>query len=77
MMAVAPDRQGRGHGAALLERVLARETAAAPGVPTVLTTHLPRNLAFYERAGFEVVDERRLQPPDSDEYTVWSMRRPA
>jgi len=77
MMAVVPDQQGRGHGTALLERALARETAAAPGVPTVLTTHLPRNVIFYRRAGFEVVDERQLQPPDSDGYTVWSMRRPA
>ena len=71
MMAVAPDRQGRGEGGRLLERVLASATAA----PIVLTTHLAINVAFYQRAGFIVVDERTLQPPGADPYPVWSMRR--
>jgi GNAT superfamily N-acetyltransferase len=75
MMAVSPDQQGRGHGARLLERILTCETACAPELPAVLTTHLPRNVVFYQRAGFQVVDERWLQPPGSEGYTVWSMRR--
>jgi GNAT superfamily N-acetyltransferase len=75
MMAVSPDQQGRGHGAALLEQILARALVSAPRAATVLTTHLPRNLVFYQRVGFELIDEQRLQPPDHDPYTVWSMRR--
>jgi ribosomal protein S18 acetylase RimI-like enzyme len=75
MMAVAPEQQGQGHGALLLDRMLATNTAGAPTVPIVLTTHLPRNVAFYRRAGFRVVGERMLQPPDAAAYTVWSMRR--
>jgi len=75
MMAVAPDRQGHGHGAQLLDQILTRELAKAPGVPTVLTTHLPRNLVFYRRAGFEVVGEEVMHPPNGEPYTVWSMRR--
>ncbi|HMI90700.1 MAG TPA: GNAT family N-acetyltransferase [Polyangiales bacterium] len=77
MMAVSPDRQGRGHGAALLEQILSRELASTPGAATILSTHLPRNLVFYQRAGFAVIDEQRLQPPGDEPYTVWSMRRPA
>ena len=75
MMAVAPERQGRGHGARLLEQILECETARAPDLPAVLTTHLPRNVVFYQRHGFEVADERGLRPPGSDGYTVWTMRR--
>jgi hypothetical protein len=75
MMAVAPEQQGRGHGSRLLERILARELTRAPGIATVLTTHLARNLVFYQRAGFELIGEQIMQPPDSEPYTVWSMRR--
>lgn len=75
MMAVAPEQQGRGHGAALLDQILTREIAAAPTLPIILTTHLPRNLVFYQRAGFEAVDERELEPPAAAKYTVWTMRR--
>ena len=75
MMAVAPEQQGRGHGARLLAQILDRASAAQPAVPAVLTTHLTINLEFYRRAGFEVSDERTLHPPDGEPYTVWSMRR--
>jgi GNAT superfamily N-acetyltransferase len=75
MMAVAPEQQRRGHGAALLQQILARETATAPTLPIVLTTHLPRNVVFYQRASFDVIDERELEPPGAPKYTVWTMRR--
>jgi GNAT superfamily N-acetyltransferase len=71
MMAVAPEHQGQGVGSRLLAQVLGASNAAQ----TVLTTHLPRNLVFYRRHGFEVLSERTLQPPRSHAYTVWSMRR--
>lgn len=73
MMAVAPERQGQGRGSLLLSALL-------DGVahPVVLTTHLPQNLVFYGRFGFETVGEETLRPPDgAPGWTVWSMRREA
>jgi len=74
MMAVRPDRQGQGLGSRLLEHLLA-DTADLTKMPGVLTTHLPENVVFYQRAGFDVVDERTLAPPNGLRYTVWSMVR--
>lgn len=75
MMAVGPDQQGTGLGTTLLKDVLGR----CPGNgchPTVLTTHEPRNVTFYTRAGFELVEKRQLRlRPDSQPYDVWCMRR--
>ncbi len=75
MMAVAPEHQGRGVGSHVLTRVV--EASATPGSQrqTVLTTHLERNVTFYERHGFQLLSKRTLEPPDSHLYTVWSMRR--
>src|SRR4051812_17115598 len=74
MMAVLPEHQGRGLGTHLLSRVLAASAGAGGLRRTVLATHLDRNVAFYERHGFELLSQRTLQPPDSHSYTVWSMR---
>ena len=76
MMAVSPQMQGRGVGGELLTQVLgdARPSGTSPAPSTVLTTHLPRNLVFYRRAGFEVTLERTLHPPRAEPYTVWGMR---
>jgi ribosomal protein S18 acetylase RimI-like enzyme len=74
MMAVDPAQQGRGHGSALLQRVLASDSAAA--TPTYLTTHNEKNVHFYRRAGFEVRDECTLEPHGSAPYTVWTMHKP-
>lgn len=74
MMAVRGDAQGQGVGSALLRRVLEQATATSQHA-VVLTTHLPENVVFYRRAGFEVVDEQTLTPPDDRAYSVWSMRR--
>jgi GNAT superfamily N-acetyltransferase len=77
MMAVRPDQQGRGLGSRLLERLLAETADRGTPLQCVLTTHLRQNLVFYQRAGFDVTDERVLEPPDGSPYTVWSMvRRP-
>lgn len=75
MMAVRPELQGRGEGGRLLAHVLAATDASGPEAPTVLTTHRERNVVFYRRAGFEVVDERWLYPPGGTAYVVWSMTR--
>lgn len=74
MMAVRPDLQGRGLGSRLLVAVLERGLQQHAS-QIVLTTHLPENVVFYRRAGFEVIDERTLQPPQSAAYKVWSMVR--
>lgn len=76
MMAVHPDHQGTGVGGRLLREVLAR-TLEGEGCPVWLTTHLPRNVTFYERAGFEVVDHRTVRPPEGSAWPVWAMRRTA
>lgn len=73
MMAVRSDLQGRQLGSRLLKQVLESNLEREPARVTVLTTHLPRNVVFYRRCGFEVVDERRLQPPRGEPWTVWSM----
>jgi GNAT superfamily N-acetyltransferase len=67
---VQPGWQGRGIGSALLEPVL--ERCDRDGVPAYLKASSERNLALYERHGFEVVEALRLPrggPP------VWSMWR--
>ena len=76
MMAVRPDQQGRGLGSRLLEHMLARTADAGTPLQCVLTTHLRQNLVFYQRAGFELTGERKLEPPDASPYTVWAMVRP-
>ena len=71
VLGVDPPRQGRGHGARLLEPVLARcdsERRAA-----YLETARAENLPFYERQGFRVahvIDESRFPK-------LWLMLRPA
>lgn len=77
MMAVEPALQGHGLGTRLLESVLTRGLREHPGTRFVLTTHLAQNVVFYRRAGFEVEDERVLNPPGGQPYTVWSMTRDA
>jgi GNAT superfamily N-acetyltransferase len=52
------DHQSRGLGGRVLEPVLA--LCDAEGLPAGLESSNPRNLPFYERHGFEVVDEIRL-----------------
>jgi GNAT superfamily N-acetyltransferase len=76
MMAIDPPRQGRGIGSALLTDVLAA-TADAHGArhPVLLTTHKERNVAFYRRAGFEVIDQQEVALDGAAPYPVWGMRR--
>ena len=62
---VDPERQGRGIGTALMEELVARA-----GRPLCLETANERNVAWYERLGFELVGEGRV--PDGPH--LWSMR---
>jgi ribosomal protein S18 acetylase RimI-like enzyme len=76
MLAIAPRDRGQGLGAQLLSHVL--DAASADSyLPCVLTTHFERNVIFYRRAGFEVIEQRTLRPPRSAPYNVWSMQRAA
>ena len=77
MMAVDPAKQGRGRGTALLASVLASiaETNGRSCHPVLLTTHNEQNVAFYRRAGFEIVDVEELSLTGARAYPVWGMRR--
>lgn len=50
---VDPARQGRGHGAALMEHALI--PCDRDGTPAYLESSNPRNLPLYERHGFELL----------------------
>ena len=75
MMAVGPDQQGLGLGTELLAQVLSARLSKRPDLHTVLTTHIPRNLFFYQRASFETAWQRSVEPPDGAPYPVWGMTR--
>ena len=70
VLGVHPSEQGKGLGRALLDPALAM--ADRDRVPLYLETSNPRNLTFYGRFGFEVVEELQLPgggPP------MWRMLR--
>jgi len=72
IVGVAPELQGRGVGTMLVKEGLA--CADESKCPCYLETSEPRNLAFYQRQGFEVLEDAPLGkggPPG------WAMRRGA
>jgi ribosomal protein S18 acetylase RimI-like enzyme len=69
-LGVEPSLWGRGFGSALLAAWLAQVDAR--GGRAYLETDAPRNLRFYERAGFRVAREMRIL-----DVPVWGMERPA
>jgi ribosomal protein S18 acetylase RimI-like enzyme len=66
---VEPERQGRGVGAALIRHGLG--AAAAAGVDAFLETGVARNVAYYERFGFRVIDRGRPAPGGPE---IWFLR---
>ena len=72
IVGVDPTLQGQGRGGALVRDGLAR--ADADGTPCYLETSHERNLPFYERLGFRVVESVRL---GDDGPEGWAMRRDA
>lgn len=70
VVGVDPEFQGRGIGTALVNEGLAR--ADRDNVPCYLETAEERNLAFYERFGFTVVETAALGPGGP---RGWGMRR--
>jgi ribosomal protein S18 acetylase RimI-like enzyme len=61
LLAVAPERQGRGHASSLLRPVL--ERIQREGLPCYLETHKQVNVSLYEHFGFRVVE--RVEVPES------------
>lgn len=70
-VAVRPAAQGRGLGRTLVRHGL--ERARADGCPAFLETGNPRNVAFYESLGFQIVDEQRA--PEGGPM-IWFMQAP-
>jgi GNAT superfamily N-acetyltransferase len=70
LLAVRRDRQGRGIGSALVNAGLTQ--AGRTDAPAFLVTSNDRNVPFYERLGFDVIEEYTIGP-----VRVWSMLRPA
>lgn len=66
-----PDFQGRGIGKALLAEVHRRAAQARGIVSVSLTTQSPRNVALYERAGYEVTAHGWI----GGEVESWAMLR--
>ena len=71
IVGVDPELQGRGIGTALVKEGLGR--ADQDNAPCYLQTSEPRNLAFYERFGFTVVEETALGHGGGPR--AWGMRR--
>jgi len=71
---IGSDPVRRGSGAATAVMQIGLDHADAQGVPTYLVSSKERNLAYYARFGFEVVDALTLPRGGP---TVWPMWRPA
>ena len=70
ILSVSPESQGKGHGGVLLRPGLERADAA--GLPAYLETQRERNVGFYEKYGFELVEKITID----GELPVWLMYRP-
>lgn len=70
-LGVAPERQGRGIGGRLIEPIL--ERADIDGTPCYLETQTERNVSFYRRRGFELVDHE-TEPTCG--FPIWALSRP-
>lgn len=60
-LGIEPERQGRGIGSQLLQRVILH--AGVQGVPCYLETENPRNVPFYQHHGFRLL--REIEIPTS------------
>ncbi len=68
-LGTAVDRQGQGVGSALMRPVL--EHCDAEGLPAYLESSKERNVPFYRRHGFEVVEEVPLPGDGPPIWTMW------
>jgi GNAT superfamily N-acetyltransferase len=72
LLAVDPELQRQGVGAALLAPVL--ERCDDEGLPAYLETQKQTNVSWYGRAGFDVVETVRL-PNVAHAPTMWTLQR--
>ena len=72
-MTVLPAFQGQGIGSSSLGKAL--KEADDLGLPCILGTQEEQNVRFYQKLGFEVVDESMV--PIGNGYTNWMMVREA
>ncbi len=70
IVGIRPGKQGNGLGVELIERILKRTDQLR--VPTYLETFTPRNISFYERLGYRLL-ERIHEPVSEADY--WVMAR--
>jgi ribosomal protein S18 acetylase RimI-like enzyme len=70
---VEPDRQGRGIGTALMRPVL--ERCDRQGLPAYLEATTRRNLACYQRQGFEVSEEFSFPKGGPPSWRMWRESR--
>jgi ribosomal protein S18 acetylase RimI-like enzyme len=68
-LGVEPECQGKGFGSSILQHLSAK--ADEQGVGCYLENANPRNLAFYQRFGFQVIHEKEIIGIPS-----WFMWRP-
>ena len=68
-LGVARAAQGRGIGSRLLK--VAGERLDAQRLPAYLETQTERNVALYNRHGFEVISEHRPQPKAPQLWSMW------
>ena len=73
-MAVLPALQGKGVGTLALRQALAECDAA--GWPCLLATNEQRNVKFYERLGFAVIEEDELDIFGHALHEWWMVRKP-
>lgn len=62
VLGVEPALQGQGTGSQLIQRVL--RTAGAQRMPCYLETENPRNIPFYQKHGFRLMQQIALAPTD-------------
>ena len=72
VLGVTPSRQGAGLGGVLVEPVLVECDRC--GHVAHLESSNPRNLGFYERSGFEPIDDFRCGGPSGPLMTVMQRR---
>ena len=70
VLGTRPDQQGKGVGSALMQPVL--DVCDADGIGAYLESSKERNVPFYRRHGFEVVEEVEFGPGGP---TLWAMWR--
>ncbi|KAF4598981.1 Acyl-CoA N-acyltransferase [Pleurotus pulmonarius] len=75
LLGTHPTHQNKGYATALLKHIFTQ--ADEGGKIVALTTHSPRNVRFYEKLGFRVVDSVVIEAPTGDWTQHLLVREPA